>query len=59
MYIHMYTYIHRQVNCQNKTVSSMVTKEAGIRAKPAKFCNSKFKLNQNWCQHFKSHDFTR
>ena len=39
-------FIH--VDCQTKTVSSMVTKETSIRPKVGKTCNNMLKLNQNW-----------
>ena len=39
-------FIH--IDCQTKTVPSVVTKETWARPKLGKICNNMSKLNQNW-----------
>ena len=40
--------VFMHVDCQTKTVSSMVTKETWARPKFGKICNNMLKLSQNW-----------
>ena len=48
----IFLYIYICVNCQTKTVSSVIKKDTWKGAKVAKICNNMSKLNQNWCLEF-------